>query len=152
MGVAQPDAWPTPPARILIVDDIDANRLALSAVLDPLGQQIIEARSGEDALKATLQHEFAVILMDVQMPGMDGFATVQLLRQRERTRYTPVIFITAFGEISHAAQGYGLGAFDFITKPFDSDVMRARVGALVTLWQRGQKLDAQAAALRAQAV
>ena len=152
MGGAQPDAWPTPPARILIVDDVDANRLALRAVLDPLGQEAVEARSGEEALKATLQHDFAVILMDVQMPDMDGFQTVQLLRQREATRYTPVIFITAFGEIAHAARGYALGAFDFITKPFDADVMRARVGALVTLWQRGQKLDAQAAELRRQAV
>jgi signal transduction histidine kinase len=152
MGVGQPENRPSPKARILIVDDIDANRLALQAVLDPLGQEIIEARSGEEALKATLQFDFAVILMDVQMPGMDGFATVQLLRQRERTYYTPVIFITAFGDISGAARGYALGAFDFITKPFDSDVMRARVGALVTLWQRGQQLDAQAAELRMQAV
>ena len=86
------------------------------------------------------------------MPEMDGFATVQLLRQRERTRYTPVIFVTAFGDISHSARGYGLGAFDFITKPFDSDVVRARVGALTTLWQRGAMLEAQAAELRAQAV
>src|SRR5512143_856730 len=152
MGVAQPEAWPTPQARILIVDDVDANRLALSAVLEPLGQILIEARSGEEALKATLQHDFAVILMDVQMPVMDGFATVQLLRQRERTRYTPVIFITAFGDISHAARGYSLGAFDFITKPFDSDVIRARVGALTTLWQRGAMLELQSAELRAQAV
>ena len=152
MGVAQPNAWPAPPARILLVDDIDANRLALSAVLEPLAQQVHEARSGEEALKATLQHDFAVILMDVQMPGLDGFATVQLLRERVRTRYTPVIFITAFGEISHAARGYRLGALDFITKPFDADVMRSRVGALTTLWQRGAMLEAQAAELRAQAV
>ncbi len=152
MGVAQPDAWVAPPARILIVDDIDANRLALGAVLEPLGQEIHEARSGEEALKATLQNDYAVILMDVQMPGMDGFTTVQLLRQRERTRYTPVIFVTAFGDISASARGYGLGAFDFITKPFDSDVVRARVGALTTLWQRGQQLEAQAAELRRQAV
>jgi signal transduction histidine kinase len=152
MGVAQREAWPTPPAEILIVDDVDANRLALSAVLEPLGQRIVEARSGEEALKATLQRDFAVILMDVQMPVMDGFATVQLLRQRDRTRYTPVIFITAFGDIAHAARGYGLGAFDFITKPFDSDVIRARVGALTTLWQRGALLEAQSQELRAQAV
>ncbi|MGZ3438448.1 MAG: response regulator [Polyangia bacterium] len=152
MGVAQPEPRPAPPARILLVDDIDANRLALSAVLEPLGQVIIEARSGEEALKATLQNDFAVILMDVQMPGMDGYATVQLLRGRERTRYTPVIFVTAYGDISAAARGYGLGAFDFITKPFDSDVVRARIGALTTLWQRGQQLEQQAAEMRAQAV
>ncbi len=152
MGGAQPEIWPTPRARILVVDDVDANRLALSAVLEPLGQEVVQARSGEEALRATLQHDFAVILMDVQMPELDGFATVQLLRQRERTRYTPVIFITAFGDISHAARGYGLGAFDFITKPFDSDVIRARVGALTTLWQRGAMLEMQAAELRAQAV
>jgi signal transduction histidine kinase len=152
MGAAQTTGWPTPPARILIVDDIAANRLALAAVLEPLGQEVVEARSGEEALKSTLQHDYAVILMDVQMPGMDGFATVELLRQRDRTRYTPVIFITAFGDISVTARGYELGAFDFITKPFDADVVRARIGALVTMWQRGQMLEAQSAALRAQAV
>src|SRR5439155_6931710 len=98
------------------------------------------------------QTDFAVILMDVQMPVMDGFSAVELLRQRERTLYTPVIFVTAFGDISVAARGYALGAFDFITKPLDADVLRARVGALVTMWQRGQLLVAQAAALHAQAV
>src|SRR5437899_10760903 len=132
MGLAQGTGWPTPPARILVVDDIAANRLALAAVLEPLGQEIVEARSGEEALKATLQTDFAVILMDVQMPVMDGFSAVELLRQRERTLYTPVIFVTAFGDISVAARGYALGAFDFITKPLDADVLRARVGALVT--------------------
>ncbi|HEX4460679.1 MAG TPA: response regulator, partial [Polyangia bacterium] len=97
---------PSPAARILVVDDIAANRTAMSAVLHPLGQELVEARSGEEALKATLQNDFAVILMDVQMPGMDGFAAVELLRQRERTRFTPVIFITAFGDISASARGY----------------------------------------------
>ncbi|HEX8951033.1 MAG TPA: hybrid sensor histidine kinase/response regulator, partial [Polyangia bacterium] len=149
---AQPEARPMPSARVLIVDDVDANRLALSAVLEPLGQTLVEARSGEEALKATLQHDFAVILMDVHMPGLDGFATVQMLRQRERTRYTPVIFVTAFGDLAHPARGYRLGAFDFITKPLDADVVRARVGALTTLWQRGAMLEQQAAALRTQAV
>jgi signal transduction histidine kinase len=151
MRTAQPE-WRSPPARILIVDDVAANRMALAAVLGPLGQVLEEARSGEEALKATLQHDYAAILMDVQMPVMDGFDTVQLLRQVDRTRYTPVIFVTAFGDIAHSARGYELGAFDFITKPFDAEVLRARVSALVTLWQRGQKLEAQAAALHAQAV
>jgi signal transduction histidine kinase len=149
MGVtATAAAWSVPAARILVVDDIAANRLAVQAVLQPLGQELIEARSGEEALKASLVHDFAVMLMDVQMPGLDGFATVELLRQRERTRFTPVIFITAFGDISTSARGYSLGAFDFITKPFDGDVLRARVGALVSLWQRGQQLELQASELR----
>ncbi len=152
MGSAQASAWPTPAARILIVDDIAANRLALAAVLEPLGQLLVEARSGEEALKATLQHDFAAILMDVQMPVMDGFQTVEMLRQRERTRYTPVLFVTAYSDIRHVARGYELGAFDFITKPFDADIVRARVGALVTLWQRGQQLEAQAAELHERAV
>src|SRR5262245_47946214 len=117
-------AWPPAPARILLVDDIAANRLALAAVLEPLGHEIVEARSGDEALKATLEHDFAVILMDVQMPGMDGFTTVHLLRRRERTRYTPVIFVTAHGEVAPATRGYELGAFDFITKPFDAGVLR----------------------------
>jgi signal transduction histidine kinase len=152
MSVAQPAAWTTPAARILIVDDVAANRLTLAAVLEALGATLVEARSGEEALKATLQHDFAVILMDVQMPELDGFATVQLLRQREATRHTPIIFITAFGERPHSMRGYQLGAFDFITKPFDAEVLRARVGALVALWQRGQQIEAQAEALREQAV
>jgi signal transduction histidine kinase len=151
MSVTAPLAWPVPAARILIVDDIAANRLALQAVLQPLGAQLVEARSGEAALKATLTQDFAVILMDVQMPGIDGFAAVELLRQRDRTRFTPVIFITAFGDISTSARGYALGAFDFITKPFDGDVLRARVSALLALWQRGQQLEQQAAELRLQA-
>jgi signal transduction histidine kinase/BarA-like signal transduction histidine kinase len=137
-----------PAARILIVDDIAANRLAVQAVLQPLGAELIEARSGEEALKSSLTNDFAVVLMDVQMPGLDGFATVELLRQREKTRFTPVIFITAFGDISTSARGYSLGAFDFITKPFDGDILRARVGALVALWQRGQQLEQQATELR----
>ena len=153
MGAAQPEAWPTPPARILVVDDMDANRLAMSAVLEPLGQEIIEARSGEEALgRRRCSNDFAVILMDVQMPGMDGFQTVQLLRQRERTRYTPVIFVTAFGDLAPVARGYGLGAIDFLTKPYDAGVVRARVGALTQLWQRGQQLEMQAEELRRQAV
>src|SRR5262245_18311385 len=135
MAFGEAGSLAMPRARILLVDDIAADRLALAAVLEPLGQTLVQARSGEDALMATLQQDFAVILMDVQMPGMDGFATVHLLRQRERTRYTPVIFVTAFGEIAQAARGYELGAFDFITKPFDAEVLRARVGALATLWQ-----------------
>jgi signal transduction histidine kinase len=150
MGVTASAAWPAPAARILIVDDIAANRLAVQAVLQPLGAQLVEARSGEEALKASLIHEFAVVLMDVQMPGLDGFATVELLRQRERTRFTPVIFVTAFGDIPTAARGYSLGAFDFITKPFDGDVLRARVSALVSLWQRGQQVEQQATELRRQ--
>jgi signal transduction histidine kinase len=148
MGVSASAAWPVPAARILVVDDVASNRLALRAVLQPLGQEIQESRSGEEALHVTLLSDFAVVLMDVQMPGLDGFGTVELMRQRDRTRFTPVIFITAFSDISAAARGYALGAFDFIHKPFDGDVLRARVGALVALWQRGQQIEQQAAALR----
>jgi signal transduction histidine kinase len=148
MAVSASAPWASPAAQILIVDDVGANRLALQAVLQPLGQTIVEARSGEEALKSTLVHDYAVILMDVQMPGLDGFTTVELLRQRDQTRFTPVIFITAFGDVATAARGYELGAFDFINKPFDGEVLRARVGALVSLWQRGQLLEQQAEALR----
>ena len=152
MGETQPYTWwPGPPARILLVDDIDTDRTALAALLEPLGQ-VVAAHSGQEALEATLRHDFAVIVIDVQMPGMDGYATGQLLREQERTRYTPVIFVTGSGDLSPAAHGYRLGTFDFVTSPFDSDVVRARVGVLTTLWQRGQKLEAQAAELRAQAM
>ena len=137
-------------ARVLIVDDNPANLMALEAVLEPLGVEIRRATSGEEALRQLLQHDFAVVLMDVQMPGLDGFQTTELIRQRDRTRHTPIIFITAiFKDREWAAKGYSLGAYDYLTKPFDEEVLKAKVAALVGAHQQADLIRRQAEALRA---
>src|SRR5687767_4103851 len=103
--------------NILIVDDKPEKLLALQALLEELGQNIVRAYSGREALREILNDEFAVILLDVNMPGMDGFETAQLTRQRKSTEHTPIIFVTAFGDEDHAARGYRLGAVDYIQTP-----------------------------------
>src|SRR5436305_1358934 len=102
---------------ILLVDDRPEKLLALEAVLEDLGQTIVRAYSGREALRHVLNHEFAVILLDVNMPGMDGFETAQLIRQRKSSQHVPIIFITAMGDEMHAARGYALGAVDYILSP-----------------------------------
>src|SRR3954453_7951448 len=103
-----------PKVNILIVDDKPEKILALEAVLEELGQEIVRAYSGRDALRALLNQDFAVILLDVNMPGMDGFETAQMIRQRPSTRDLPIIFVTAYGDETHVARGYSLGAVDYI--------------------------------------
>src|SRR5687768_5431682 len=111
-------------ASILMVDDHPANLLALEAILSPLGHNLVRANSGEEALKHLLHEEFAVILMDVQMPGMDGFTAAQMIKERPRTRHIPIIFITAIHREPRAAfKGYASGAVDYLLKPFDPDVL-----------------------------
>jgi signal transduction histidine kinase/DNA-binding response OmpR family regulator len=113
---------------ILIVDDRDANLLALEAVLEPLGERIVKARSGREALRFLLQEDVAVILLDVQMPDLDGFETAALIRERERTRYTPIIFVTAIRrEEEEILKGYAKGAVDYVVKPFAPETMVAKV-------------------------
>ena len=130
------DAVPSPtgetePARILLVDDRPENLLALEAILSSLGQTLVRAASGEEALKALLADDFAVILLDVQMPGMDGFETAAHIKRRERTRDIPIIFLTAINrEPQHAFRGYSAGAVDYLAKPFDPWVLRAKVGGV----------------------
>jgi CheY-like chemotaxis protein len=103
---------------ILIVDDRPENLLALEAILEPLGQRLVQAHSGEEALRKLLKHDFAVVLLDVQMPGMNGFETAQLIKSRERTRYIPIIFLTAISkEEDYVFRGYQVGAVDYISKP-----------------------------------
>jgi two-component system sensor histidine kinase/response regulator len=127
---------------ILAVDDHPANLLALEAVLQPLGYPIVSATSGEEALKRVGDHDFVLILMDVHMPGLDGYQTTALIRQRERSRDVPVIFITAvYNQPAHTHRGYALGAVDYITKPFDPEVLRGKVRALVLLYTRGQRAE-----------
>jgi PAS domain S-box-containing protein len=134
-----------PPAKLLLVDDRPENLLALSAVLEPLGQELVMARSGPEALKHLLTQEFAVILMDVQMPGMDGFETAELIKQRERTRHIPIIFVTALNRDERFIfQGYQSGAVDYLSKPIDPDMLRSKVTVFVDLWRQRQKLARQA--------
>jgi PAS domain S-box-containing protein len=136
-------------AKILMVDDHPANLLALEAILEPLGQELVQAASGEDALKALLQDEFAVILMDVQMPGLDGFATARLIKERPRTRHTPIIFITAIHrEARHAFRGYATGAVDYLLKPFEPDILRSKISVFVELFLARVKLQRQEALIR----
>jgi signal transduction histidine kinase len=136
--------------RVLLVDDRPDNLLALRAVLEPLGVDLVEAGSGEEALRHLLAGEFALIVLDVQMPGLDGFETARLIRGRERTRYVPIIFLTAIsGQPEHYRQGYQSGAVDYVYKPFEPEILRAKVSVFVELWTRGATIEAQRADLAA---
>jgi CheY-like chemotaxis protein len=138
-------------AKILLVDDRAENITALEAILVSLNQTLVSARSGEDALKALLGDEFAVILLDVMMPGMDGFETAAHIKQRPRTRLVPIIFLTALNtEPDYALRSYSAGAVDYIVKPFDPWVLRAKVSVFVDLHLKNQQLLEQAAMLRSQ--
>ncbi len=138
-------------ARILMVDDHQPNLLALEAILSPLGEELVGVTSGEDALRQLLEGEFALILMDVQMPGMDGIETAAVIKQRERNRSTPIIFLTAIAkDPSFIFKGYSQGAVDYLLKPFDPEILRTKVSVFVDLWRRGELIKRQAAMLRAQ--
>jgi CheY-like chemotaxis protein len=138
-------------AKILLVDDRQQNLLALEAVLSSLDQTLVTASSGEEALRALLKDDFALILLDAQMPGMDGFETAQRIKARVRTKDVPIIFLTAVDrDQQHANRGYSAGGADYISKPFDPWVLRAKVQVFVDLWLAGQRLAAQAAFLRRQ--
>jgi CheY-like chemotaxis protein len=139
-------------ARILLVDDRAENLIALEAILSSLNQQLVPVRSGEAALKALLSDDFAVILLDVVMPGMDGFETAAHIKRRARTHDVPIIFLTAMGaEPDHAFRGYAAGAVDYIAKPFDPWVLRAKVAVFVDLYMKNRQLREQAELLRRQA-
>jgi PAS domain S-box-containing protein len=135
--------------EILMVDDRPENLLALEAILEPLGQRLVRAHSGEEALRKLLTHDVAVILLDVQMPGMNGFDTAQLIKSRERTRFIPIIFLTAISkEEEYVFRGYQVGAVDYISKPFLPDVLRAKVAVFVDLHLKQKRLGEQEALLR----
>ena len=141
----------TTKARILLVDDRHENLVALEAILSSLNQTLVTVRSGEEALKALLVDEFAVILLDVVMPGMDGFETASHIKRRPKTRDVPIIFLTAASaEPDHAFRGYAAGAVDYISKPFDPWVLRAKVSVFIDLYAKNRQLSDQAAMLRAQ--
>ena len=131
----------TAPAKLLLVDDRPENLLALEAILAGLGHELVKASSGEEALKRLLTEDVAVLLLDVQMPGMDGFETAQHIKQREKTRDIPILFLTAGDSNAHQAfRGYAAGAVDYLSKPFDPWVLRAKVAGFVELHQQRRAL------------
>ena len=137
-------------AAVLLVDDREENLLALEAVLEPTGCRLVSARSGDDALRALLRDDFAVILLDVQMPGLDGFETAELIRARERSRAVPIIFVTAISkEPHHVFRGYETGAVDYLFKPLDPVVLRSKVEVFVESYERGRALAEREELLRA---
>ena len=132
-------------ARVLLVDDHPANLVALEAILEPLGQELVRANSGEEALKHLLHGDFAAILLDVQMPGLDGFQTAALVRARERSRNIPIIFLTAYSkEPQHVFRGYRQGAVDYLVKPFDPDILRSKVQVFIELYLAKEQVKVQA--------
>jgi CheY-like chemotaxis protein len=133
------------PARILLVDDREENLLALEAILGGLGHELLRASSGQQALKHLLIEDVSLILLDVQMPDMDGYETAAHIKGRERTQDIPIIFLTAIDREAHQAyRGYAVGAVDFLAKPFDPWVLRAKVDVFVRLQLERRQLLARA--------
>ena len=142
-----------PPARILMVDDHPPNLMALAAILEPLAQELVHAHSGEESLRYLLESDFALILMDVQMPGLDGIQTAKLIKERRRNRHIPIIFLTAIHkDPAYIFRGYKEGAVDYLLKPFDPEILRAKVSVFVDLWRKNELLRQQQAMLRARDV
>jgi CheY-like chemotaxis protein len=127
--------------KILIVDDLEENLLSLEAILGSLGQTLVRARSGEEAMRLALRHDFAAILLDVVMPGLDGFETATLLKRHDKTRDVPIIFLTAAEESRESTfRGYAAGAADYITKPFDPWMLRAKLLVFIDLYRKNRML------------
>jgi PAS domain S-box-containing protein len=138
-----------PDVDVLLVDDRQENLLALEAILEPLGLHLVRAMSGEEALREVLRREFAVILLDVQMPGMNGFETAKVIKSRERSRHVPIIFLTAISkEEQYVFEGYSVGAVDYLSKPFHPDVLRSKVSVFVELHEKSRRLRDQDERLR----
>src|SRR5688572_7458270 len=135
--------------NILIVDDRAENLLALEAILGDLDENLVMVRSGMEALKCILHQEFALILLDVKMPVMDGFETAVLIRERERSRHTPIIFLTAVSTSeTHMFTGYSIGAVDYILKPFVPEILKSKVHVFVDLYRKTEEVKRQAKLLR----
>jgi signal transduction histidine kinase/DNA-binding response OmpR family regulator len=149
-GARTPPAEHVPHAtNILIVDDEPSNLLALEAILEPLEVNLVRATSGKEALRHTLKDDYAVVLLDVQMPEIDGFETAELLRKRARTRDVPIIFLTAISkDRKFVSRGYDVGAVDYIFKPYEPDVLKAKVAVFVELARKNAIIRAQHEALR----
>lgn len=141
---------PEPKVNILLVDDHPENLLALEAILGGLGQHLVRAHSGEEALRCLLNQDFAVILLDVQMPGMDGFETATLIRSRRRSQHTPIIFLTAYStNDKQMFQGYALGAVDYLFKPIEPEILASKVTVFVDLFKKTEEVKRQATELAA---
>ncbi|MEU3920231.1 response regulator [Streptomyces sp. NBC_00879] len=129
-------------ASILLVDDMEDNLVALEAVLGSLNEPLVRARSGEEAMKALLRQKFAVVLLDVRMPGMDGFETASNIKRLDQTKDVPIIFLTGTeADSGYAFRGYATGAADFLTKPFDPWVLRAKVNVFLDLHRKNRQLE-----------
>ena len=129
-------------AGILLVDDMEDNLIALEAVLGSLNEPLVRARSGEEAMKALLRRHFALVLLDVRMPGMDGFETAANIKRLDQTKDVPIIFLTGADDDSgYAFRGYATGAADYLTKPFDPWVLRAKVTVFLELHRKNQQLE-----------
>jgi PAS domain S-box-containing protein len=140
---------PAQKVNILMVDDLPENLMALEAILGDLGQNLVKAHSGREALRAILNQEFALILLDVEMPGMDGFETAELVRMRKKSRNTPIIFLTAINKTDvHVFRGYSVGAVDYIVKPFVPEVLKSKVQVFVDLFRKTEEIKRQAELLR----
>jgi len=141
---------PESKVNVLLVDDHPQNLLALEAILNSLGQNLVKAHSGAEALRCLLNQDFAVILLDVQMPGMDGFETAKLIRQRERSLNTPIIFLTAFSTSDTLVfKGYSLGAVDYLFKPLQPEILKSKVAVFVDLFKKTAEIKRQATQLAA---
>ena len=131
-------------ARVLVVDDDERNLLAIQTVLEDIGE-IVVARSGEEALRHLLKGEFAVILLDVYMPGLDGYETAQIIRSREQSKRIPIVFLSAVNkETEHLIRGYSMGAVDYVFKPVDSIVLRSKVAVFVDLFEKTKEIERKA--------
>ncbi len=128
---------------ILLVDDRPENLLAYQASLAELDLELVFARSGTEALKHVLAHEFALVLLDVNMPGMDGFETASLIRNRRRSAHTPIIFVTAFPDDVRATQGYAYGAVDYLQSPVVPEILRAKIKVFVDLFRMTREVKRQ---------
>lgn len=129
-------------AAILLVDDMEENLLALEAVLGSFNEPLVRARSGEEALRALLGRRFAVVLLDIRMPGMDGYETAAHIKRADQTKDVPIIFLTGEDAGSdYAYRGYATGAADYLTKPFDPWVLRAKVSVFLDLYRKNRELE-----------
>ncbi|MBO9610863.1 MAG: response regulator, partial [Paenibacillaceae bacterium] len=132
------------PVHILLVDDHPENLIAIEAVLAGEPYRLVRAYSGTEALRAVLETEFAVIVMDVQMPGMDGFETASIIRTREKSKYVPIMFLTATSNrLEHVFTGYSVGAIDYMTKPFVPQIFKSKIDGYVGMYEANRALQAQ---------
>jgi len=140
----------TDPINFLIVDDLEENLLSLAALLQRDGLVFLKARSGDEALELLLKNDVALALLDVQMPGMDGFALAEFMRGSERARHIPIIFLTAgTADTQRRFRGYEAGAVDFIQKPIEADILRSKAEVFFDLYQQRRQLQVQRDALEA---